>query len=173
MKRKTKIVVSNSQYKTQQWRKLAACVVAVANTPNTNTIYNILNTDAYPQHKTHNIGPSMKYGKYKPPYKTAIPQPSKTTQCGRHCAVAQPWRNNKTQFDFMAAVTVVGRDQEGGWVLHLLGLSHLGWDMWERREGHIDPNINRKKSTAIYQKFGCSILCVFTTWITYYRAVRY
>ena len=73
MKRKTKIVVSNSQYKTQQWRKLAACVVAVANTPNTNTIYNILNTDAYPQHKTHNIGPSMKYGKYKPPYKTAIP----------------------------------------------------------------------------------------------------
>ena len=134
MKRKTKIVVSNSQYKTQQWRKLAACVVAVANTPNTNTIYNILNTDAYPQHKTHNIGPSMKYGKYKPPYKTAIPQPSKTTQCGRHCAVAQPWRNNKTQFDFMAAVTVVGRDQEGGWVLHLLGLSHLGWDLWEGRE---------------------------------------
>ena len=107
-------------------------------------------TDAYAQHKTHNIGPSMKYGKYKPPYKTAIPQPSKTTQCGRHCAVAQPWRNNKTQFDFMAAVTVVGRDQEGGWVLHLLGLSHLGWDMWERREGHIDPNINGKKSTAIY-----------------------
>ena len=125
MKRKTKIVVSNSQYKTQQWRKLAACVVAVANTPNTNTIYNILNTDAYPQHKTHNIGPSMKYGKYKPPYKTAIPQPSKTTQCGRrHCAVAQPWRNNKTQFDFMAAVTVVGGWGSGG--LPLPGLSRLG-----------------------------------------------